>query len=148
MSTYTQIYYHITFSTKERRPTLDAEHPEELFKYIWGVIKGHNTHLYRINGIQDHLHLLTGLHPSVCLADFIKDIKVAASLWIKESRVFPAFMHWQEDYGAFTHSTNEKDTLIEYIKNQAEHHRTVTFREELRTLLLDAGVEFDEKYLE
>ena len=104
--------------------------------------------MYRINGIQDHLHLLTGLHPSVCLADFIKDIKVATSLWIKENRVFPAFTHWQEGYGAFTHSTNEKDTLIEYIKNQAEHQRTVTFREELRTLLLDAGVEFDEKYLE
>ena len=67
--------------------------------------------------------------------------------WIKENNVFPQFGHWQDGYGAFTHSTREKDALIEYVKGQEEHHRQVDFLDEYRKLLGDAGIEFDEKYL-
>ena len=68
--------------------------------------------------------------------------------WIKENGVFPTFTHWQDGYSAFTQSQNDKDRLIEYIKGQEEHHRKESFRDELRRLLKDAGIEFDEKYLE
>jgi REP element-mobilizing transposase RayT len=148
MSTYTQIYYHITFSTKERRPTLDASRREDLFKYIWGVVRNHRTRLYRINGVADHIHLFTGLHPTVALADFIKDIKVASSAWVKENKVFPAFTHWQEGYGAFTVSARERNAVIDYVKRQVEHHQAVSFVDELRRLLVEADVKFDEKHLE
>ncbi len=148
MSTFTHIYYHITFSTKNRRPALDAERREELFKYIWGIIKNHKSHLYRINGIEDHIHLFTGLHPTIALADFVKDIKVASSGWIKDKGIFPAFDAWQEGYGAFTCCHREKDTIIEYVKGQVEHHRIVSFREEFRALLEEAGIDFEERYLD
>jgi len=148
MSTYTQIYYHLVFATKERESVLIKDHREDLFRYIWGVVKNKHGHLYRINGVEDHLHILTSLHPSVSLADFIKDIKVSTAKWIKEKSVFPGFRSWQEGYGAFTHATNDKDRLIEYIKGQEEHHRTRTFREELKELLNEAGVTFDEKHLD
>ena len=147
MATYTQIYYHLVFSTKERTPALTPDRREDLFRYIWGIIKNKNSHLYRINGVEDHVHILTSLHPTVALADLIKDIKVASSLWIKEEKAFPRFSHWQDGYGAFTHSSNEKDRLIEYIKGQEEHHKKVSFRDEFRRLLEEAGIEFDEKYL-
>ena len=77
----------------------------------------------------------------------MKDIKVGASSWIKHEKIFPRFSHWQEGYGAFTLSIREKDTVIEYIKNQEEHHRKVSFRDEFRKLLEEAGIEFDERYL-
>jgi len=147
MSTFTQIYYHIVFSTKNREPVLKAQMREEMFKYIRGIIKKKDCHLYRINGVEDHLHILTSLHPAIPLVDFVKDIKLASSHWIKEKRVFPNFSHWQDGYSAFTHSEAEKHRILGYIKAQVEHHKRVTFQEELRKLLDEAGVEFDEKYL-
>jgi len=147
-STYTRIFYHIVFTTKERRPVLAKERREDLFRYVWGIIKNKQSHLYRIGGVEDHIHILTSLHPTVALAAFVKAIKVGSNEWIKENRVFPDFTHWQDGYSAFTQSQHEKDRLIEYIKGQEEHHKKEPFRDELRRLLKEAGIEFDEKYLE
>jgi putative transposase len=147
MSTFTQIFYHIVFSTKDRRPCLIETERERLLRYIWGVIKNRNCHLYRINAVADHLHIFSDLHPSVCLADLIKDIKTSSNKWIKENRIFPLFSSWQDNYAAFTHSFADKNRLIEYIKSQNEHHKRVDFREELIALLKEMGVEYNDKYL-
>ena len=147
MSTFTQILYHIVYSTKNRECSLKHGNREALFRYVWGVVRNKKGHLYRINGVEDHLHILSDLHPTVALADFIKDLKVSSSKWIKDDRVFPGFTGWQDGYGAFTHSWGEKDVLIEYIKDQQKHHATVSFRDEYRRLLEEAGIEFDERFL-
>src|SRR5258706_16052801 len=128
MSTYTQILYQIVFSTRQREPRLIKENRSELFKYIWGIIKNKKSHLYRINGVEDHLHIITHLHPTISLSDFVKDIKVAGSTKIKETGWFKNFPGWQEGYGAFTYSIKEKDRLIEYVKNQEQHHKKISFR--------------------
>jgi putative transposase len=145
MATYTQIIYHLVFATKDRRPILKGDR-KELYQYIWGILKKKECHLYRIGGVEDHLHILTSLHPSIGLADLIKDIKLASSKWIKEGGAFPGFDHWQDGYGAFTCSSADKDRIIEYIKNQENHHPKQSSREELAELLKEAGVTFDEKY--
>jgi len=148
MSTYTQILYQIVFGTKNHLHTLnDDENRTELFKYIYGILKNKKCHLYRLGGISDHLHIVTHLHPSIALADLIKDIKLASTEHIKKKNLFPEFTGWQEGYGAFTYSIKEKQPLINYVQNQAEHHKIVTFREEFIALLKDHGIEFDEKYL-
>ena len=147
MSRYTQIYYHIVFSTKQRAPVLAQTGREDLFRYIWGIIRETKSRLYRINGTFDHVHLLTSLHPTVALSDFVKVVKGKSSYWIKKNHVFPDFSNWQDGYGAFTHSSQDKDRLIDYIKRQEEHHKSVSFGDELRDLLIEAGVEFDERYL-
>jgi len=148
VSTFTAIACHIVLSTKDRAPVLlpHSRRPD-LFRYIWGIVKNRDGHLYRINGVKDHLHILTSLHPSVSLADLVKDIKTGSARWIKQNRVFPAFSHWQEGYGAFTCSLQDLPGLIEHIKRQEEHHRKMTFEEEYRKLLADAGIESDERYL-
>lgn len=148
MATYTQILYHIVFSTKHRERVLTAPRREDLFRYIWGIVKNKQCHLYRIGGVEDHLHVLTGLHPTVCLSDFVKDIKVASSVWIKENGVFNDFQNWQDGYGAFAHAWRGRATLIDYIKNQEEHHRRESFTDEYKRLLTDARIQFDERYLE
>jgi REP-associated tyrosine transposase len=98
-------------------------------------------------GTQDHLRILSSLHPAVSLADFVKDIKTGSARWIKQNAVFKRFSFWQEGYAAFTCSRHDRDHLIEYIKSQEEHHRKTTFEEEYRKLLIEAGIEFDERYL-
>jgi REP element-mobilizing transposase RayT len=147
MGTYTQILYQLVFATKSRERTLSENKRDDLYKYISGILKNKKCQLFRINGTEDHLHILTHLHPAVSLSNLIKDIKIASSLWIKENDVFSNFSGWQVGYGAFTYSIKEKDRLIEYIKDQQNHHKIKTFNEELIQLLNEHGVEYDEKYL-
>lgn len=147
MSSYRQIYYQIVFGTKYRRPTINEAHCEKMYKYIWGVVKNNKCKLYRINGVEDHIHIFCDLHPSIALADFVKDIKVASSIWMKQSGFFPDFEAWQEGYGAFTYSIREKDKIINYVKKQKEHHKKETFYDEYKRLLIENNIEFDEKYL-
>ena len=147
MSTFTQIYYHVVFSTKDRVPALTSDKRENLFRYTWGILKNKDCHLYRIGGVEDHIHILTSLHPTTALADLIKDIKVSTSTWINKENVFSQFTHWQDGYGAFTVSHSDKDAVIEYIKGQEEHHKKIPFKDELREFLIKHGVTFDEKYL-
>jgi REP element-mobilizing transposase RayT len=147
MATFTQIYYHIVFSTKNRERVLLANKRDDLFRYTWGILQNKDCHLCRIGGVEDHVHILTGLHPTIALADLVKDIKTSTSSWIKAENIFPNFTYWQDGYGAFTVSHRDKDDVIEYIKGQEEHHKTVSFKDELREFLVKHGVTFDEKYL-
>ncbi len=142
-----RFFYQIVFGTKNRKPTITKAYDEELYKYIWGIIKNKNCKLYRINGIEDHIHIMSDLHPTVCLSDYVKDIKVASNLWMKESGKFMAFDGWQDGYGAFTYAIKDRDKIINYIKNQKEHHKKESFYDEFKRLLIENEIEFDEKYL-
>jgi len=98
---YTQILYHIVLWTKRSEPSISQKNVSSLYKYIWGIIKNKKGKLYRINGMEDHIHILSDLHSSFALADFVKSIKVSTSLWMKQSSDFPAFQGWEEGYAAF-----------------------------------------------
>ena len=143
---YTQILYHIVLRTKRSEPSISQENVSSLYKYIWGIIKNKKGKLYRINGIEDHIHILSDLHPSFTLSDFVKSIKVATSLWMKQSAYFPAFQGWGEGYCAFTYSYKEKETLINYIKKQQEHHKKESTQDELKRFWKENDMEIDERY--
>ena len=123
MGTYTQIVYQIIFSTKFRERTLEKAGRDELFMYMNGLLKNKKCHVYRINGVEDHLHIVSGLHPSIALASLVKDLKIASSKFIKQKNLFKMFSGWQDGYAAFTYSYDAKDNLIEYVKKQEEHHK-------------------------
>ena len=142
MASYRQIYYHIVFGTKNHQKTIPDMYCDNLYKYIWGYIKNKNSKLYRINGSLEHIHLLVDIHPTIALATFIKDMKVSSSLWLKTQKEFSSFKGWSEGYGAFSISHNDKDRIIEYIKNQKEHHKKETFEEEYKRLLKEYGLEY------
>jgi len=147
MSTYTQILYQLVFSTYKRERTLTKENRNELFQYIYGILKNKNCQLYYLNGVEDHIHIVTHIHPSIALANLVKDIKLATSSFITDKKLFANFNGWQNGYGAFTYSINEKERIIKYVKNQEEHHKIKSFKEEYIELLKENGVEFEEKYL-
>ena len=144
---YRQIFYQIVFGTKNREATISEANESELYKYIWGIVDKQKCKLYRINSMPDHIHIFSDLHPSICLSDYVKNIKVASNIWMKGSGKFPLFNGWQNEYGAFTYSIREKDKIIDYIKNQKKHHQKETFYDEYKRLLMDHQIGFNEKYL-
>lgn len=146
MSSYRQILYHLIFRTKNSRKTIEQEHSRELYYYLMGVIRNKNCFLYRINGIEDHLHILSDLNPTISLSDYLRDVKTSSSFWIKQSGKFPKFEGWADGYAAFTYAMKDKDMIVNYIKNQQEHHKHETFEEEFRRLLKEQGIEIDDQY--
>ena len=146
MSSYRQILYHVVFRTKDSRKTIVPDHSKELYAYIMGIIRNKNCFLYRINGMEDHLHILSDLHPSIALADYMRDIKTSSSIWLKQSGKFPDFNGWGEGYAALTYGWKDKEMIANYIKNQPEHHKKESFENELRRLLEEYEVVADERY--
>jgi putative transposase len=146
MSSYRQLLYHNVFRTKDSLPSINQDHADELYAYITGIIKNKNSHLYRINGVENHVHIISDLHPSISLADFMREIKAYSSSWMKSSGLFPSFNNWAEGYGAFTCSYMDKERLVDYIKNQQEHHKKKSFEDEYRILLEESGITIDERY--
>jgi REP element-mobilizing transposase RayT len=147
MATHTQLIYHLVFSTKHREPTIVPDQKKRMFSYIHQLLTHKNCHLYRINGVEDHLHILTHIHPTISISTLVKDIKLASDDFIKREGIFPNFKGWQDGYGAFTESIKAKERLINYIKNQEDHHRKISFLDEYKQLLKEYEIEFDEKYL-
>jgi REP element-mobilizing transposase RayT len=149
MSTYTQITYQVIFSAKYREPVFqDKEDRLRLYAYMATVIRNKRCHVYAVNGVEDHLHLLFSLHQSVALGNLIKDVKLAASAWIKTNSLFPGFTNWQRGYSAITYNVEAIPGLIIYVENQEEHHKKESSLEESKRLLREQGIDFDERFLE
>ncbi|PRY89846.1 IS200/IS605 family transposase [Mongoliibacter ruber] len=147
MSPYTQFIYHIVFSTKHREPTLLHHEKKRLYAYIHHLLTNKKCHLYRINGVEDHIHILTHIHPTIPVSNLIKDIKLASNDFITKEGIFPKFNGWQDGYGAFSETIKAKERLVKYIKNQEIHHKDVSFLEEYKSLLEEYEIKFDPKFL-
>jgi len=146
-STYLSLHYHLVFSTKNRLPLIEESWLSDLHKYMGGTVTGLGGVPQEIDGIADHVHLLVGLKATHCLADFMRELKKAATVRVHEVPKNPNFT-WQEGYSAFTVSPTAREAVGRYIANQAEHHQTKQFRQELIEMLRMAEVEFEEKYLD
>ena len=99
-----------------------------------------------VGGVSDHVHLLVSIPPTLTVAKAVQLIKGGSSHGIKDTFPNISGFSWQDGYGAFTVSESQLDTVAEYVRNQAEHHRTKTFAEEYRAFLKRHHVEYDERY--
>src|SRR3954454_12063963 len=133
-STYLSLHYHLVFSTKNRETLIAPEWRTRLHDYLGGTIRGFAGFPEGVGGVADHVHLLVGLKATHCLADLMRELKKASSVWVHEHIGEKAFA-WQEGYAAFTASATARDAVRQYIANQEEHHRRKTFREELVEML-------------
>lgn len=134
--------YHIVWRTRCSQRTISEEHERDLYAYIYGICKEKKCFLYRINSMPDHLHMCVEVHPTIALSDFMQIIKQETSYWMKSHHEwFPHFEAWGNGYAAFTYSIKERPAVIEYIKNQKEHHAKKTFREEYEELLIEFGID-------
>lgn len=146
-STYLSLHYHLVFSTKHRAPIIASAWRERLHDYLGGTIRGLGGVSEGVGGVADHVHLLVGLKATHCLADILRELKKASSVWIHAEIGLSDFA-WQEGYAAFTVSPTSREAIQQYIAHQEEHHRKQSYREELVAMLQRAGVEYDPNYLD
>lgn len=139
---------HLVFSTKDRQPWFtDTEKMNSKHAYLGGVSAKLECPTLTIGCVADHVHLLARLSRTMSLADWVKELTRASTVWMKEEWSEFATFHWQAGYGAFSVSQSNTDAVVEYIRHQAEHHRTKTFQEEFRAMLRKNGIEWDERYV-
>ncbi|MDP1879867.1 MAG: IS200/IS605 family transposase [Parachlamydiaceae bacterium] len=141
------VVIHLIFSTKNREPIITDDIESELFRYICGRADQLKSSVIRINGMEDHIHILLHLSKEVTYSDLIADLKANSSRWIKSKGEKFQHFSWQSGYGAFSVSRSMVDRVIHYINNQKEHHKKYSFKEELLLMLKRAKIKYDEKYL-
>ena len=142
--TYTKLNYHIVFSTKNRVPLITETVRDALYGYIGGILRGNGGVLLVAGGMPDHIHLLAGWGTSISVAKMLQLIKANSSGWMNECPdVTAGSFAWQAGYGAFSVSESKIPNVREYILNQKEHHKKITFREEFMELLRRHGVVYD-----
>ena len=145
--TYTNLLYHIVFSTKQRIPLITDSIREELYRYIGGIIRGEGGILLEIGGTADHVHLLAKLKPAVAISDILRVVKANSSKWANERKRRLRKFGWQDGYAAFSVSQSQVSRVRRYIATQEDHHRQRSFKDELISLLDRHHVEYDERHL-
>ena len=138
---FTQLLYHIVFSTKHRNSTIPHEYAEELYRLITHIAKKEECHVYRVGGMENHIHLLVSIPADKTVSKIVQNIKRESSIVLGKHPNFPNWEGWNEGYGAFTCSWSDKNNVINYIKRQREHHLTVSAEDEFREFLIQNGYE-------
>ncbi len=144
--TYTNLLYHLIFSTKNREPHITDDIREPLYQYIGGIVRAKGGSLMEVGGVEDHIHLLTRFKPTMSVPEAIRLIKSNSSKWLHQDKDMEHF-NWQDGYGAFSVSKSKVEDVRRYIRRQPEHHRRRSFREELLEFLVAHEIEFDESFV-
>lgn len=145
--TFSQIYIQVVFAVKGKKSLIHSSWEDELYKYIAGIIRNKDQKLLAINGVPDHIHFLIGMRPSCCLSDLVREIKKSSKEFIKEKKFTRLKFEWQEGFGAFSYSHSSLDNVIAYIRNQKEHHKKQSFRDEYKEFLNKFRIEHKDEYL-
>ena len=147
--TFSNILNHIIFSTKDRLNLLSSETRKSVYAYLCGIAKAENCQIIKIGGIEDHIHILVILKPSISPSDFARKIKTNSSRWIHENYPKLKDFAWQPGFSCFSVSESAKDSVIKYIDNQEKHHKRISFKDELKMFLQKNNINFDlEHYLD
>ena len=144
--TYSNLLVHVVFSTKERRNQLNKSMRPELYKYLCGIAHNEGFRIIKVNGVEDHVHLLMSLKTTMASADVIRVLKANSLAWIHEH--FPGMddFSWQRGYAVFSVSESVAPKIVDYIEKQEIHHARMSYEHELKRLLVKHGVEFNPKY--
>jgi len=146
-NTYTQLYVHLVFATKERSPILINQNQKQIYAYLVSKSKENECFIKTIGGTDDHIHVLMSIDPKHSVSDIAKVLKGSSSHYINEMKLSPKHFEWQSGYGAFSVSQSSVSKVINYIKTQAEHHNKVSFIDEFKLLLEKYQIDYDKKFM-
>jgi putative transposase len=146
-NTYTQLHIQMVFAVKYRLSMINSDSKEPLHKYITGIFQNQHHKMLQINSMPDHIHIFCGWNPAHSISDTVQLVKKESSLWVNESKFMRTRFAWQEGFGAFSYSKSHVPAVIEYIKNQEEHHRKKTFLQEYHEMLDAFAVSYDQRYI-
>src|SRR6266849_4917351 len=142
-NTYTSLHCHVIFSTKNREAWLRTEIEDRVWSYLGGIARENAMKAVMIGGMENHIHLLLGISPTLAVSKAVQLIKGGSPAWIKET--FPGLggFGWQDGYGAFSVSKSQVPDVVEYIRGQREHHRMRSFEEEYRAFLDKHEIQYE-----
>lgn len=146
-NSFTKILIHVVFSTKYRERNLRKDIRSRLFPYMAGIAKTNGFNIICIGGVEDHVHFLMAIKPTMTVSHSVQLVKCGSSKWIRDTFSNYHDFSWQVGYGGFSVGCYDIDKVKRYIENQEEHHRRVSFREECLDFLRENGIEYDEKYV-
>jgi putative transposase len=137
---------HLIFSTKDRYPFLGQKDLlSRTHAYLGGILRDSGSPSITIGGTADHVHAFFRLSRTQQMSKLVETLKSHSSRWLKCQGI--GRFAWQRGYGCFSVSQSQAATLAQYIENQAEHHRRVSFQEEFREILRRYEIAFDERYV-
>lgn len=141
------IYIHTTFSTKGRKPLISEKVSPNLHTYVASILKNLNSPALIINSMPDYFHILLRKSKTITIADILEEVKKSSSKWMKVQPDGLTSFYWQRGYGAFSVSGSHVDVVSNYIANQKEHHKNMTYREGVERLMKKYEVsEYEPKY--
>ncbi|MDQ3141709.1 MAG: IS200/IS605 family transposase [Bacteroidota bacterium] len=146
-NTYTKIFYHVIFAVRNRDSLIIPAIKNDLFKYITGIVTNQNQNLFIINGMPDHIHILMNCKPNMNLSDNIREIKEHSTKFINDKKILRGKFYWQEGFGAFTVSIKDVAIVLNYIKNQEEHHKNKSFKEEYLEFLKESEIKYRDELI-
>lgn len=146
-NTYHQIYLQIVFAVKYRTALLEDSWRSKLFAVIGNLINENNAKTIIVNGVEDHVHCLITIKPTICISDLMKVVKAKSSKYINDNQLTQSKFSWQVGYGVFSYSQSQIDFVYKYINNQKEHHKKESFNKEYLNFLNKFNVQYDEKYI-
>ncbi len=141
---YTNLLLHVVFGTKGRLPLLNESLEPQMHSYLGGIVRNLGGTAFEINGIEDHVHLLVKVPPTIAVSDFLRKLKSSSSKWANEN--FRGRFAWQRRYGAFSVSASMFEQVRKYIRRQKEHHRRFDFKTEMEELVRASGLELDPNF--
>ena len=142
-----KIYLHIIFHVKASGPKIDATHLERVHSYIGQLINSTGCQVMCVGGVSDHIHALCLLSKNETVAHLVEEIKRNSSRWMKT--LSPDYHHfaWQGGYAVFSVSQSVLEKTLNYVRNQKEHHKKVSFHDEYIQFLKLYNIEFNEQYV-
>ena len=138
---------HLVYSTKRHQPWIPKDHRDGLCAYQSGIFREWDSPAIVIGGVEDHIHALFALSKNHALCKIVEEVKKGSSKWMKIDGPKNPDFYWQAGYGGFSVSQSNVDAVRQYIETQEEHHRKMTFQDELRALYRRHGIDFDERYV-
>ena len=146
-NTYSQIYLQVVFAVEGRQNLIQKRNKQELHKYITGIVTERGQKLLAVHCMPDHTHVLIGLKPFVALSDVVRDVKNASTNFVNRTKWVAGRFSWQEGFGAFSYGHSQLTGIINYVKDQEQHHASRTFRQEYIQFLKKYEIDHDEKFI-
>ena len=144
--TYSSNRVHIIFSTKNRAKQIPPEIQRRLWAYMVGIARNHGFEALKVGGVEDHVHALLVVPPTMPLSKAVQLLKGCSSKHMNDTLPAGGFS-WQEGYAAFSVSAHQTPHVVQYIETQAEHHARRSYEEEFLEFLKSFGVNFDPQHV-
>ncbi len=144
---YLSVNIHMIWSTKGRRRLLNPEWRHRLHAFLGSIARFKNARLKEANSQPDHIHLYVSLPSTISISELVNAFKANSTRWIRQTFPNDPWLGWQDGYAAFSVSSSLEKGVVEYIRDQDEHHRRHDFEGELLDLLGRHGIEYDPRYV-